>query len=82
MPRGGTIVSIAPTNPSNPTFGLGDEILLWVGLNVPVTVTGMPCLKLLFGEGSGYAGADNYDHELPPGQTTRYACYDPIRSSP
>ena len=82
MPRGGTIVSIAPTNPSNPTFGLGDEILLWVGLNVPVTVTGMPRLKLLFGEGSGYAGADNYDHELPPGQTTRYACYDPIRSSP
>ena len=98
VPASSTIVSLAPTNPSNPTgsslisrgrdvsFGLGDEILLWVGFNVPVTVTGTPRLKLLFGEGSGYAGylsgTDNYDWEIPPGQTTRHAYYDPTQSSP
>ncbi len=96
VPDEGTIRSLNEPKYDN-VFRLGEEILLWVGFYAPVTVTGTPRLKLLFGEGSngGAEGVYSYDYNygrrshpyastgwIPPGQTTRYAYYDPTLSSP
>ena len=62
--------------PSRYAYRRGEEMLFVVYAEPPVTVTGTPRLKLLFGEGSRGRRFD------PSVQTTRYADYDAARSRP